>query len=132
MKKIMTVLLVFVPIVSMADMNLDIRNQMLDSEIARYTKTRDEKYEVLKQCEKSTQGFKIAGITTLVATGVGVVANVKLSQKLNGTSGSGGKTSNVPGMASDLRSQSDKDCDNLKKLQEKGLATQEEVNEACS
>ena len=132
MKKIMAMLFLLFPTISNADMNLDLRNQMLDSEIEKLTLERDSKYEALQKCEKSTQGFKIAGITTLIATGVGVYGNIKLSQKLNGTSGGGGKTSNVPGMVSDSRSQSDKDCDNLKKLQEKGLATQEEVNEACS
>lgn len=122
MKKIMTVLLVFVPIVSMADMNLDIRNQMLDSEIEKYTKIRDEKYEALKQCEKSTQGFKIAGITTLVATGVGVVANVKLSQKLNGTSsGGGGKSARVV----DNRPQEEKDNDSCGILCDVGAAPPE-------
>lgn len=132
MKKIMTVLFVLMPFMSMADMNLDLRNQMLDSEIEKYTKIRDEKYEALKQCEKTTTGFKIAGITTLIATGVGVYGNIKLAQKANGTSGIKGKTSNVQGLVSDTRPQSDKDCDNLKKLQTKGLATQEEVNEACN
>lgn len=82
MKKIMTVLLIVFPMVSIADMGLDLRNQMLDSEIEKYTKTRDEKYAALQQCEKSTKGFKIAGITTLVATGVGVAVNVKLASDL--------------------------------------------------
>jgi hypothetical protein len=72
MKKIMTIFLICVPLVSFADQTQEIRLQMLDSEIERLTHQRDSKYEELLNCEKSTKGFKIAGITTLVATGVGV------------------------------------------------------------
>ena len=86
MKKVIAIILMFIPIVSMADMNLDLRNQMLDSEIVKYTNTRDEKYEALKQCEKNTKGFKIAGITTLIATGVGVYGNIKLAKDLKNVS----------------------------------------------
>lgn len=82
MKKIITVLLMILPCISMADMSLDIRNQMLDSEIEKYTQIRDEKYAALKQCEKTTKGFKIAGITTLIATGVGVGIDIKLAKDL--------------------------------------------------
>jgi hypothetical protein len=91
------IILILLPFVSMSDTNLDLRNQMLDSEIEKYTKTRDEKYAALQQCEKTTQGFKIAGITTLIATGVGVYGNIKLAQKLNGKSGSGGGGNGVKG-----------------------------------
>ena len=63
------------------DNGLDARNQMLDAEISRLTKERDEKYTALKECEKTTEGFKIAGITTLIATGVGIYGNIKLYQK---------------------------------------------------
>lgn len=129
MKKIIVVILMFVPIVSMA--NMDLRNQMLDSEIAKYTKIRDEKYNELLQCEQTTDGFKIAGITTLIATGVGVYGNIKLAQKEDGSLSGGGKTGSVEGVYYDQRTQSDKDCSSLRKLQEMGLATQEEVNEGC-
>ena len=114
MKKIMTVLFVLMPFMSMADMNLDLRNQMLDSEIEKYTKTRDEKYEALKQCEKTTTGFKIAGITTLVATGVGVYGNIKLSQKLNNKSGSRGAAGNA--RVVDTRPQEEKNDDSLNNI----------------
>ena len=90
MKKMMTMLLIMLPCISFAEIDeLDFRNQMLDKEIENYTKIRDEKYEALKQCEKTTKGFKIAGITTLVATGVGVIADIKLSQNLNGKTSRG-------------------------------------------
>ena len=121
MKKIMTVLFVFVPIISMADMNLDLRSQMLDSEIAKYTTTRDEKYSALLQCEKTTHGFKIAGITTLVATGVGVYENIKLAQKANGTSRSGGNSARVV----DTRPQEEKNDESCQLLCSVGAAPSE-------
>lgn len=86
MKRILMIFLIFVPFVAIGA-DLDMRNQMLDREIERLTLQRDEKYEALQKCEKNTKGFKIAGITTLVATGVGVVGNIKLSEKLKGNSG---------------------------------------------
>ena len=121
MKKIMTVLFVFVPIISMADMNLDLRNQMLDSEIAKYTTTRDEKYSALLQCEKTTQGFKIAGITTLIATGVGVYGNIKLAQKASGSSRSGDGNARVV----DTRSQEEKNDESCQLLCSVGAAPSE-------
>lgn len=93
MKKIFVIFLLCLPFVAKADNDLEMRNQILDSEILRLTNERDTKYEKLQKCEKSTKGFKIAGISTLVATGVGVYGNVKLSQKLkNKNGGSGGKS----------------------------------------
>ena len=112
MKKVIAIILMIIPIISMADANLDLRNQMLDSEIAKYTTTRDEKYSALLQCEKTTQGFKIAGITTLIATGVGVYGNIKLAQKANGTSHSGGNSARVV----DTRPQEAKNDDSLNNI----------------
>ena len=89
------IFLMFVPFIANAGSDLDIRNQMLDSEIERLTKQRDEKYDALKKCEKSTQGFKIVGITTLIATGVGVYGNIKLSEKLKGKKTGGVKSARV-------------------------------------
>ena len=103
--------------VSYADQASDIKLQMLDSEIERLTKIRDEKYADLKQCEKTTKGFKIAGITTLVATGVGVYADIKLSQKLNGKSSSSGGNARVV----DNRSQEEKNDDSCGVLCDAGI-----------
>ena len=83
MKKIIAVFLFLFPIAANAVSDLEMRNQILDNQIIDLTNERDTKYEALQKCEKSTKGFKIAGITTLVATGVGVYGNIKLSQKLN-------------------------------------------------
>lgn len=107
MKGILIVFLIFVPVVSSADTGLDIRDHMLDSEIERLTLQRDEKYEALQKCEKNTKGFKIAGITTLVATGIGVYGNIKLSEKLKGKKVGGGKSARVM----DNRSQEEKNED---------------------
>jgi hypothetical protein len=89
MKKICLIFLML-PIVANAAMDLDMRDQMLDSEIEKLTHQRDEKFAALQKCEQSTHGFKIAGLTTLVATGVGVYGNIKLAQKLNGKNGGSG------------------------------------------
>ncbi|MBR5355172.1 MAG: hypothetical protein IK122_03520 [Alphaproteobacteria bacterium] len=121
MKKTVPVVLMMFPFVSVADMSLDLRNQMLDSEIAKYTQIRDEKYAALKQCEKTTKGFKIAGLTTLVATGVGVYVNVKLEQKLKSKSSGGGKSARVV----DNRPQEEKNDDSCKVLCDVGAAPPE-------
>ena len=92
MKKIIILSLLVLTCVARADDNgADARIKMLDSEIVRLTAERDEKYAALEQCAKTTKGFKIAGISTLVATGFGVYGNIKLAQKINnGGSSSGG------------------------------------------
>jgi hypothetical protein len=91
MKILILVFLLCAPMVSFADANDDMKIQILNSQIESLTKERDEKYEKLKQCEKTTKGFKIAGITTLVATGFGIYGNVKLAQRLKeGVSNIGG------------------------------------------
>lgn len=86
MKRVLVVFLMFVTFMANAGADLDMRNQILDNEIERLTMQRDEKYAALQKCEKNTKGFKIAGITTLVATGIGVYGNIKLSEKLKGKS----------------------------------------------
>ena len=94
MKKIIILSwLFFVPYVYADD--LGVLDQMLDAEIENLIKQRDEKYAALKECEKTTEGFKIAGITTLAATGVGVYGNIKLYQKNHGNTFNGG-AGNVP------------------------------------
>ena len=55
---------------------------VLDNKINELTKRRDELKLAISQCESKTHKFKIAGITTLVATGFGVYGNIKLAQRL--------------------------------------------------
>lgn len=113
MKKVLTMFFVLFPFMSFADQAQEIKIQMLDREIESLTQQRDSKYEELLSCEKTTKGFKIAGITTLIATGVGVYGNVMLSQKLNGTSGKGGGTKNFP---TDTRSDEQKLSDECREF----------------
>ena len=77
--------------------------QMLDAQIASLEREYSEKMSVLQQCEKETKGFKIAGITTLTLTGVGIYANQKLSEKLKQSSTGGGGTENRFGGECDHR-----------------------------
>ncbi len=83
MKKLVILFLLILPTLTRADANDEMKMQILNSQIESLTKERDEKYEKLKQCEKTTKGFKIAGISTLIATGFGVYGNIKLAQRLN-------------------------------------------------
>ena len=115
--------------VAIAETNL--RIQMLDAQIEKLESERATKLADLQKCEKETKGFKIAGLSTLALTGVGIYANVKLNEKIANISGSnaymGGNDSNMR----DNRSQIDKDCSSVKELFELGLASQEEVNDTC-
>lgn len=118
MKVLLLIFLLFVPTVTKGDANQEMRIQMLDAQIERLTQQRDKKYEELKQCEKTTKGFKIAGITTLVATGVGIAGNIILAEKLKeAKSGGGGKTGKG---IQDKRSQKEKNDESLKLLCEMG------------
>ena len=103
------------PIYAVAASDIDFTNQMLDSEIERLTKQRDEKFAALQKCEETTKGFKIAGIATLAATGVGIYGNIKLSQKLQGKgskkSGGGGLKAKVLSADESQRQACDEDCD---------------------
>ena len=111
MKKILIIFLMVVPFFAIAGADLDLQNQMLDSEIEKLTNERDEKYESLLKCENATKGFKIAGLSTLVATGIGIYGNIKLSQKLKGKNKSnhGGGGLGIPARSAD-QAKSD-DCD---------------------
>ena len=84
MNKILMIFLMIVPITAFAEIDLGMQSQMLDSQIEKLTSERDSKYEALQKCEKKTKGFKIAGLTTLVATGFGIYGNIKLSEKIKG------------------------------------------------
>ena len=82
MRMLIMIFLLMLPMLVRADANDEMKIQILNSQIESLTLERDEKYTKLKQCEQKTKGFKIAGITTLVATGVGIYGNIKLAQRL--------------------------------------------------
>ena len=54
----------------------------IDMQIHELEMRRDELKKQIAECEQNTRGYKIAGIATLGATGVGVVGNVKLAEKI--------------------------------------------------
>ena len=116
---------IFVPLLSANGANLDLRNQILEREIERLTQERDTKYEALKKCESTTQGFKIAGITTLVATGVGVYGNIKLAQRLKGSGSGGGSGGGASARVVDNRPQEEKNDDSCQVLCSVGAAPEE-------
>lgn len=78
----------------------------LDSQLAELTARRDKLKTELAECEQNTRGFKIAGISTLAATGVGVYANIALAKEIKkvetfgtggGRGGAGGAGDGGPG-----------------------------------
>lgn len=81
MNKIILIFALF-PI-SVFAMSQQTQLDMLNAQIATLEKQYAEKYTELKKCEKQTKNFKIAGISTLAATGVGIYANIKLHEKLS-------------------------------------------------
>ncbi len=61
---------------------VDYIDMQLDAQINELISRRDKLKSDLESCEKNTRGYKIAGIATLGATGVGVVGNIKLAQEI--------------------------------------------------
>ena len=123
MKKLLFCVLVLLPQIVTADDS--IQSQMLDAQIEKLEQEYSEKLTALQKCEQETKGFKIAGITTLSLTGVGIYANVKLSEKLKKASSgvSGGGT-----LYTDTRPQTEKDCDSIALLCEIGELSGEECS----
>ena len=92
-KKIITYFLALFAVHSVAfaeSTDPTIQIQMLDGEITKLTAEKQQKFGDLQKCEKSVKGFKIAGITTLGLTAVGVGVNIyqmteqnKLNKEIN-------------------------------------------------
>ena len=68
MKKIFACILSVCPMVASAD--------YLDDKIANLTKQKLDKIAKLEECQKNTKGLKIAGITTLGVSAIGIGANI--------------------------------------------------------
>jgi hypothetical protein len=68
MKKAFVLILSVFPMIASGD--------YLDDKIADLTKQKLEKIAELEECQKSTKGLKIAGITTLGISTVGIAANI--------------------------------------------------------
>ena len=56
----------------------------LDVQIAELTKQKQEKIKILEECQKSNKGFKIAGLTTLGVSTIGVGVNIGEAIMLKG------------------------------------------------
>lgn len=75
MKKMFACVLALCPMIASAD--------YLDDKIASLTKEKLDKIAKLEECQKSTKGLKIAGITTLGVSAIGIGANIGEAVKLN-------------------------------------------------
>lgn len=96
---------------------------ILDAQIARLEQRRDELKQKIAACEQSKKKHKVAGIATVAAAGVGVVANVKLYQKVSSikSGGAGSTSGGSGGPAKDTRSQKEKDNDSCEVFREFNL-----------
>ena len=84
---------------------------MLDYQINELMRRRDELRAEIDACKKNTKKFKIAGISTLGATGVGVVSNIALHNKVQNMGGGGTSRGGGGAVAADTRSESQKIAD---------------------
>lgn len=88
--------------------NLDARIEMLTEQLKKLESEYAIKTEELTQCEQELKKFKIAGISTIGLTGVGVGVNISLSEKIkaakNNDSVSGFSGKKSAGASADTRS----------------------------
>lgn len=106
----------------------------LDAQINELISRRDKLKSDLESCEKNTRGYKIAGIATLGATGVGVVGNIKLAQEiekqkiLKGRGGGGyvGGGSGAAGTVADTQTQEQRDESSCNEFIKLGIEPPEE------
>ena len=101
----------------------------IDMQIHELQQRRDELQAELDACEENTRKFKIAGVATLGATGVGVVGNIalhneikKIEQSKNGGGYSGRRgTVNV-----DTQTQEQRDESSCREFEKLGIELPEE------
>ncbi|MBO4582527.1 MAG: hypothetical protein J5714_00520 [Alphaproteobacteria bacterium] len=93
----------------------------IDMQIQELEQRRDELKKQIAECEENTRGYKIAGIATLGATGVGVVGNIalhneikKIEQSKSGSSFVGGGAGGA--VKTDMRSNEQKGKDECQTL----------------
>ena len=107
----------------------------MDAQIAELTARRDALRAEIAECEDNTHKYKFAGISTLAATGVGVVGNIALHNKIQaaqkgGTrSGSGG---GVGGAATDTATKQEKLDSDCKQYCEDSDLREIAIEEGCS
>ena len=102
----------------------------IDIQIRELQQRRDALQAELDACEENTRKFKIAGIATLGATGVGVVGNIalhneikKIEQSKNGGGYSGGA---VGGVQRDTQTQEQRDESSCNEFAKLGIELPEE------
>lgn len=99
---------------------VDYIDMQLDAQINELISRRDKLKADLESCEKNTRGYKIAGISTIAATGIGVVGNIKLAKDieeqklLKGRGGAGGAGGVAGGPKADTRPPEQKASDECK------------------
>ena len=71
-----SIIILHLPMVASAD--------YLDVQISELTKQKQEKIKILEECQKSNKGFKIAGLTTLGVSAIGVGVNIGEAIKIKG------------------------------------------------
>ena len=112
---------------------VDYIDMQLDAQINELISRRDKLKADLEACEKNTRGYKIAGIATLGATGIGVVGNIKLAQEIEkqkilkgrgggGYAGSGG----AGGTVADTQTQEQRDESSCNEFVKLGIEPPEE------
>lgn len=102
----------------------------IDMQIHELQQRRDALQAELDACEENTRKFKIAGVATLGATGVGVVGNIalhneikKIEQSKNGGGYSGGGAGDV---IADTLSQEQRDESSCNEFVKLGIEPPEE------
>ena len=115
---------------------VDYIDMQLDAQINELIQRRDKLKSDLESCEKNTRGYKIAGIATLGATGVGVVGNIKLAKDieeqklLKGRGGAGGAGGGaIGGVRADTASKEEKDKSSCQQFIELGIELPDECKQ---
>ena len=102
----------------------------IDMQIQELEQRRDELKKQIAECEQNTRGYKIAGIATLGATGVGVVGNIKLHNEIKkieqSKSGGGYSGAGSGGMKVDTLSQEQRDESSCREFEKLGIELPEE------
>ena len=87
----------------------------MDMQISELTAQRDALRAEIAECKENTQKYKVAGVATLAATGVGVVGNIALHNKIQSANGGtrGGSGGGAGGAVTDTATKQEKldsDC----------------------
>jgi hypothetical protein len=96
---------------------LDMRIDMLTRQLERLEAERVVKMNELTKCEKEVKNFKIAGVSALGLTGVGIGINIALAGKLSAAKSGGGRG----GASVDTRSPEQVSNDNKDLFAELGI-----------